>query len=66
MSKKPVKTQFGYHIIFISDYKPAGKVSFEAAKEQIKQQVIKPEKYKEAMIAKAKLLREKAKVEIKK
>lgn len=66
MSKKPVKTQFGYHIIFISDYKPAGKVSFEAAKEQIKQQVIKPEKYKEAMMAKAKSLREKAKVDIKK
>ncbi|HOI82887.1 MAG TPA: peptidyl-prolyl cis-trans isomerase [Campylobacterales bacterium] len=66
MSKKPVKTQFGYHIIFISDYKPAGKVSFEAAKEQIKQQIIKPEKYKDAMISKAKSLREKAKVEIKK
>lgn len=66
MSKKPVKTQFGHHIIFISDYKPAGKVSFEAAKEQIKQQIIKPEKYKDAMISRAKSLREKAKVEIKK
>lgn len=65
MSKAPVKTQFGYHLIFLSDYKPAGKVSFENAKEQIKQ-VLKVDKFKESIAAKAKSLREKAKVEIKK
>jgi len=65
MSKKPVKTQFGSHLIFLVDQKPAGKVSFENAKEQIKQ-VLKVDKFKEIVAAKGKALREKAKVEIKK
>lgn len=65
MSKAPVKTQFGYHLIYLVDQKPAGKVSFENAKEQIKQ-VLKVEKFKESIAAKGKALREKAKVEIKK
>jgi parvulin-like peptidyl-prolyl isomerase len=65
MSKTPVKTQFGYHLIYLVDQKPAGKVSFENAKEQIKQ-VLKVDKFKESVAAKGKALREKAKVEIKK
>lgn len=35
----PVKTQFGYHIIQVTEVKPAGTQSFEEAKEQIKQQL---------------------------
>jgi len=65
MSKAPVKTPFGYHLIYLVDQKPAGKVSFENAKEQIKQ-VLKVDKFKESVSAKGKALREKAKVEIKK
>ena len=65
MSKTPVKTQFGYHLIYLADQKPAGKVPFENAKEQIKQ-VVKMDKFKDAVAAKGKALREKAKVEIKK
>lgn len=65
MTKSPVKTQFGYHLIYLVDHKAAGKVSFETAKEQIKQ-LIKMDKFKESMSAKGKALREKAKVEIKK
>jgi peptidyl-prolyl cis-trans isomerase C len=65
MSKSPVKTQFGYHLIYLVDQKPAGKVAFDAAKEQIKQ-VLKVDKFKETVAAKGKALREKAKVEYKK
>lgn len=65
MTKKPVKTQFGVHLIYLNDVKAAGKVSFDTAKEQIKQ-LIKMDKFKESMGAKGKALREKAKVEIKK
>jgi peptidyl-prolyl cis-trans isomerase C len=65
MSKKPVKTPFGVHLIYLNDVKPAGKVSFDVAKEQIKQ-LIKMDKFKESMGEKGKALREKAKVEIKK
>lgn len=65
MSKAPVKTQFGYHLIYLIDQKPAGKVTFENAKEQIKQ-VVKMDKFKDSVSARGKGLREKAKVEIKK
>ena len=65
MTKKPVKTPFGVHLIYLNDVKPAGKVSFDTAKEQIKQ-LIKMDKFKESMSEKGKALREKAKVEIKK
>jgi parvulin-like peptidyl-prolyl isomerase len=39
ITKVPVKTQFGYHIIFLEDRKKASTVSFEKAKFQIKQQI---------------------------
>ena len=39
ITKKPVKTQFGYHIIYLEDKKNASTVSFENAKLQIKQQL---------------------------
>jgi len=34
-SKEPVKTQFGYHVIYIEDTKPKGLTSFEEVKKQI-------------------------------
>jgi parvulin-like peptidyl-prolyl isomerase len=65
LSKAPVKSQFGYHIIYLVDYKPAGKVSFENAKEQLKQ-LLRMDKFRDSVAAKAKSLKEKAKIEIKK
>jgi len=65
MSKTPVKTQFGYHVIYLVDEKAPTKITFDQAKEQIKQ-MIKVDKFKESMSAKGKSLREKAKIEYKK
>ncbi|KNZ68901.1 PpiC-type peptidyl-prolyl cis-trans isomerase [Thermincola ferriacetica] len=36
ITKKPVKTQFGYHIIKVEDKKPEKQKTYEEAKEQIK------------------------------
>ena len=35
ISKEPVKTQFGYHIIYLEDKKPEGVASFEEVKDRI-------------------------------
>jgi len=35
ITKKPVKTQFGYHVIYLEDKKPAGVASFEEVKDRI-------------------------------
>ncbi len=35
ITKEPVKTQFGYHIIYLEDSKPAGYASFEEVKDGI-------------------------------
>ena len=35
-TKEPVKTQFGYHVIYLEDKKPAGVKKFDEVKEQIK------------------------------
>jgi parvulin-like peptidyl-prolyl isomerase len=40
----PVKTQFGWHIIYVQDKKPAGYIPFSVVKNQIKQQ-LKKEKF---------------------
>ncbi len=39
-----VETQFGYHIIKVTDRRPAGKVSFDQAKEQIKAALLQQER----------------------
>jgi peptidyl-prolyl cis-trans isomerase C len=65
VSKAPVKTQFGYHLIYLVDEKAPTKVTFDQAKEQIKQ-MLKVDKFKESMSAKGKSLRDKAKIEYKK
>ncbi|HHD75149.1 MAG TPA: peptidylprolyl isomerase, partial [Nitratifractor sp.] len=35
LTTAPVKTQFGYHIIFVEDKKPAGVAPFEQVKKSI-------------------------------
>lgn len=64
ISKSPVKTQFGWHIIYLSDKKEAKTTSFNEVKEKLKQS-LKMEKLKEKIAAKSKELRSKTKVEIK-
>lgn len=63
MSKAPVKTQFGYHVIMLNDEKAPGKATFEQVKERIKQG-LKIEKTRDVVEVKGKALREKAKIEI--
>ncbi len=40
MTAKPVKTEFGYHIIKVEDLKPAGQLSFEEVKDSISEELI--------------------------
>jgi peptidyl-prolyl cis-trans isomerase C len=35
VSKEPVKTQFGWHVINVTDRKPAGTMPFDEVKEQV-------------------------------
>ena len=35
MSKSPVKTSFGYHVIWLQEARPAGRLSFEDVKERL-------------------------------
>lgn len=64
VSSEPVKTQFGYHIIKVTDKKEAGVKSFEEVKEQIKSQLRQQKKSQEFQSFVEKL-REDAKIEIK-
>ena len=64
ITKKPVKTQYGYHVILLEDKKPAGHIKLETVKEQIKN-VIKMEKFRNKVSKRAKELRKKAKIVIK-
>ncbi|WP_310440639.1 peptidylprolyl isomerase [Sulfuricurvum sp.] len=61
ISSVPVQSQFGYHIIYIEDKKPAKKLGFESVKSFIEQR-IKMDKFKAHMEKKMSLLREKARI----
>jgi parvulin-like peptidyl-prolyl isomerase len=63
-TKSPVKTQFGYHVIYVEDKKPSSTVPLADVKSQIENQ-LKSEKFKEIVSELAKDLRKKAKVEYK-
>jgi len=60
----PVKTQFGYHVIYLEDKKPAGNVSFEQAKVNI-EQTLKVQKFQDQMKKIAKELKAKADIKMK-
>ena len=60
----PVKTQFGYHVIYLEDKKPAGSVTFEQAKPNI-EQTLKVKKFQEEMKKTAQELRAKADIKMK-
>jgi len=59
ITKKPVKTQFGYHIIYLEDKKPSMTRSFDEVKAFIEQR-LKMEKFKEVMKKKMDELQKKA------
>jgi parvulin-like peptidyl-prolyl isomerase len=60
-TKKPVKTQFGYHVIYVEEKHPAQTIPFSEVKERIKQN-LKMEKFKEKMQKLAQELKAKAKI----
>lgn len=62
ISSKPVKTQFGYHIIMVEEKKPESTVTFAEAKKGIEER-LKVEKFRENVSAKAESLRKSAKIE---
>jgi len=64
VTKTPVKTQFGYHVILTEDKKGGEKVKFEEAKVQI-ENGLKMEKFRKDVSKRAKDLRKKAKIVMK-
>lgn len=58
---KPVKTQFGYHVIYLEEKNKAKNLSFKEVKAFIEQR-LKMEKFKESMKAKMQGLQAKAKI----
>lgn len=60
-TKEPVQTQFGYHVIYVEDKKPAKTVSFDEVKDRIKQQ-LKMQKFQEIISKEAKKLKKSAKI----
>ncbi len=60
-TKTPVKTQFGYHIIYVEEKKPAKTIPFEKVKERIKAQ-LKMQKFKEKIKSIAEQLKKSAKI----
>jgi len=61
ISSVPVQSQFGYHVIYIEDRKPAKKMGFDTVKSFIEQR-LKMDKFKETMEKKMATLHEKAKI----
>jgi len=59
ITTKPVKTQFGYHVIYLEDKKPSMTRSFDEVKPFIEQR-LKMEKFKEVMKKKMDKLQKKA------
>jgi parvulin-like peptidyl-prolyl isomerase len=63
VSSKPVKTQFGYHVIYVEDLKPAKAVAYDDAKERIIG-MLKQKTFSAKMAKTAAALKSKAKVVI--
>jgi len=61
VSSIPVQSQFGYHVIYVEDRKPAKKMGFDSVKSFIEQR-LKMDKFKETMEKKMAMLHEKAKI----
>ena len=64
ITTEPVKTQFGYHVIYVEDKKSASTKPFNEVKPYIEQR-LKMEKFRQEMQSKLKKLKSKAKIEYK-
>jgi parvulin-like peptidyl-prolyl isomerase len=65
VSKAPVKTQFGYHVIYVEDKQVERKLSFDEVKAGITNK-LKNEEFSKVVDVQVKALRDKAKIDIKK
>jgi len=63
-TKSPVKTQFGYHVIYLEDKQDATTLSYDKVKNRIKQ-VLFQQKFQKVIKARADELKSKAKIVIK-
>jgi len=61
VTSKPVKTQFGYHVIYLEEKQPGKKATLEESKPFIEQR-LKQEQFQKEMEAKTKALKEAAKI----
>lgn len=61
ITEKPVKTQFGYHVIYLEEKKPETKAKFDEVSEMIEQR-LKQEKFQTEMDDKMKALKDSAKI----
>lgn len=64
LSSKPVKTQFGFHIIYVDEVKGGKKKTFRELKPFIKK-TVRNQKFEEILKVRVTKLREKAKIEFK-
>ena len=63
-TKEPVKTQFGYHVIYLEDKKPESIKSFDEVKPQIKA-LVNRKKFNDLIESTVKNLKKSAKIELK-
>lgn len=63
-TKTPVKTDFGYHIIYLKSIQPKGVVKYEDIKPQLEND-LKLTKFRDVIAKKAQDLKKKAKIELK-
>ena len=61
ITQKPVKTQFGYHVIYVEDKKDAHILPFDSVKDKIRQ-TLKEKEFKQKMELKASELKKSAKI----
>ncbi|QOG12650.1 peptidylprolyl isomerase [Arcobacter sp. FWKO B] len=64
ISKEPVQTQFGFHVIYLENLKPSKTLTLNEVKEDVKQLLVE-EKFRNEIKQLADNLRKKAKIEIK-
>jgi len=64
ISKVPVKTHFGYHVIYLKAKRPAGKIELEKVKQTIKK-VVRAKKFKKYLEQLREKLKKSAKISVK-
>lgn len=64
ITKTPVKTKYGFHIIYLDDKKAAATLAFDKIKNRLKQDLMR-QNFAEKIKAKAEILKKKAKIEYK-